>query len=126
MKKALVHLTDFEPSDFTYKYDLGISLPRSVLSHPKQKVYIYEIDDESSHKMAIGIDNNDSENIIAKENGQYYKVLEGVQGNMFLLLADLAPRLQKRSKKRSLDAASDTVSDGSCSDSPNVSDQLDH
>ena len=126
MKKALVHLTDFEPSDFTYKYDLGIILPRSVLSHPEQKVYIYEIDDESSHKMAIGIDKNDSENIIAKDNGQYYKVLEGVQGNMFLLLADLAPRLQKRSQKRSLDAASDTVSDGSIGDSLDVTDQLNH
>lgn len=109
MKKVLVQLPDFDESGFTYKYDLGILLPRSVLNHPEQKVYIYNVDEKSEHKMSIGIGDDDT--IIAKHNGQYYQVLEGVQSNMFLLLADAMPSFQKMSQKRLLDTTTDTVSD---------------
>ena len=109
MKKALVQITDFDPSTFTYKYDLGILIPRTVLNHPEQKIYIYDIDENAPNKMSVGIDEED--NIIAMHDNVYYKVLEGVQSNMFLLLAETMPNFQRRSQKRSLNAAADTISD---------------
>lgn len=99
MKKALLLLEGFDDNGFIEKFTIGYKEDYKTVSAPKQYIRVYECSEEIEDKiMSIGVD--EDKNVIAKVDEQYYKILDGIQNNLFVVLSELLPGITKNLQLR--------------------------
>lgn len=99
MKKALLLLEGFDDNGFIEKFTIGYKEDYKTVSAPKQYIRVYECSEEIKDKiMSIGVD--EDQNVIAKVDEQYYKILDGIQNNLFVVLSELLPGITKNLQLR--------------------------
>lgn len=88
MKKTLELISNYNDQNYIPKFDVGVEFPPSVLMFKRTTNLIYTLNENSDHKLKIG---TDGDMIIARdEKGRYYRVYDGIQNAMFLLISDIS------------------------------------
>ena len=99
MKKALLLLEGFDDNGFIEKFTIGYKEDYKTVSAPNQYIRVYECSEEIEDRiMSIGVD--EAQNVIAKVDDQYYKLLDGIQNNLFVVLSELLPGITKKLQLR--------------------------
>lgn len=95
MKKALLLLEGFDENGFIEKYTIGYKEDYKTVSAPNQYIRVYECSEEIEDKiMSIGID--EDLNVIARLDGKFYRILDGIQNNLFVVLSEMLPGITKK------------------------------
>ena len=90
MKKTLELIPNYNDHNFIPKFEIGVEYPPRILMFKQTTNYIYTLNDKSMHKLNVG---TDGDMIIAKdEKGRYYRVYEGIQNAMFLLISGISKK----------------------------------
>jgi hypothetical protein len=85
MKKAMILLDNFDSTQFHKRYDIGVISTHKLYKLNKLAYKVYELDEDSSYKLEIGLNNDDA--LIAHDANtkEFFKVCEGVQNSLYLL-----------------------------------------
>jgi hypothetical protein len=122
LKKALLLLEGFDDNGFIEKYTIGYKEDYKTVSAPNQYIRVYECSEEIEDKtMSIGID--EDLNVIARLDGKFYRILDGIQNNLFVVLSEMLPGITKKlqSRKNLSDARLDDAVLGEFEPSPDDS-----
>ena len=99
MKKALLLLEGFDEKGFIEKYTIGYEQDYKTVNAPNQYIRVYECSEEIEDRiMSIGIDKD--LNVIAKVDGKFYRTLDGIQNNLFIVLSEMLPGITKNLQAR--------------------------
>jgi hypothetical protein len=110
LKKALLLLEGFDDNGFIEKYTIGYEKEYKTVNAPNQYIRVYECSEEIEDRiMSIGIDQD--LNVIAKVDGKFYRILDGIQNNLFIVLSEMLPDITKtlQARKDLSDSGSDNT-----------------